>query len=714
MAKTEIVKSVCGLCGGSCGVLITLEAGKPVEIKGDPVSPPNRGGLCKIGLASLEYLYHPDRLKHPLKRVGERGKGNWRQISWNEALGLVADALNKVKQEDGPQAVAMVHGSAKGQMDTHLVRLANAFGTPNVVCSDHVCHVPKMLAAEFTFGFLPAAEYEHPPACVVGWGSNIAATRPNVYRNLLQAVGRGTKLIAIDPLETGIAKKADLWLQVRPGSDLALALGMIKVIIDEGLYDKDFVNQWTVGFEELKAHVQDYPPERVAEITWVPADSIVKVARFYATNRPSHVEWGNALDQQVNSFQASRAISILMALTGNLGVPGGEVETLGSGFRDVDPNRESSQIGIRGRWSFELELRDKLSREERKKKVDPDLLPDFRYVLPQSIVKSILKENPYPIRAMFVQASNPLSSWPNIQKVYQSFRKLDFLAVSDMFMTPTAAMADIVFPVASYLEFDGIQMNATGTIAQLQRKVAQMGECRSDHEIINDLAKKLGLGAYFWESIDDFWNAMLEPTGLTFDEFKKVSPFTGRKKVKQYKQYEETGFMTPSGKVELYSKELEELGFDPLPTYHEPPETLYSDPELAKEYPLLCTTWKSEVYRHSGGRQIPSLRHFHSDPMMIIHPETASKLGIIDGDWVYIETKRGKIRQKSNLSASVDRRVVVVDHAWWFPERDETDLFCFADSNYNVLTNDEPPFNNEVGSFTIRGLACKVSKESSG
>jgi anaerobic selenocysteine-containing dehydrogenase len=713
MNETEIVKTVCCLCSGNCGVLISLEAGKPVEIKGDPESPPNRGALCKIGLASLEYLYHPDRLKHPLKRAGERGKGNWQQISWDEALSLTADALNKAKQEYGPQAVAMVHGSAKGPMDTHLVRLANAFGTPNVVCADHVCHVPKMLAAEFTFGFLPAAEYGHPPSCIVIWGSNIAATRSNIYRNFLQAAKKGAKVISIDPLEKGIAKTADLWLQIRPGSDLALALGMVNIIINEGLYDKHFVKNWTVGFDKLKAHVQDYPPERVAEITWIPADLIVKASQLYATNRPGHIEWGNALDQGLNSFQACRAVSILMSLTGNVGVPGGETEAPGSGFRNTDPDKESSQIGIRGRWSYELELRDLLSREERKKKVSPGLLPDFRYVLPQSVTKSILEEKPYPIRAIFVQASNPLSCWPNIQKTYQAFNKLDFLAVSDMFMTPTAAMADIVFPVASYLEFDGIQMTPMGTIAQVQRKVAQIGECRSDHEIISDLARKMGLEKYFWDGIDNFWDAILEPVDLSFENFKKMDLFTGTKKAKQYKQYEESGFKTPSGKVELYSRQLEELGFDPLPIYHEPPETPYSDPELAKEYPLLCTTDKTDVYRHSGGRQIPSLRHAHQDPLVTIHPDTANKLGIKDGEWVSIETKRGEIRQKADLSTGVDPRVVVVDHAWWFPERGKTDLFGFADSNYNVLTDDQPPFNKEMGSFNIRGIACRVSKQSS-
>ncbi len=711
MAKTEVVKSVCCLCSACCGVLITLESGKPVEIKGDPESPPNRGGLCKIGLASLEYLYHPERLRHPLKRAGERGRGNWNRISWDEALSITADALNKVKREYGSQAVVMVHGSAKGAMDTHLVRLANAFGTPNVVCADHVCHVPKMVAAELTFGFLPIAEYGHPPACVVIWGSNIAATRSNIYRNFLQAVKRGTKVIAIDPLETGIVKMADLWLQVRPGSDLALALGMINVVINEGLYDRDFVENWTVGFDKLKAHVQDYSPERVSEITWIPADLIVKATKVYATNRPSYIEWGNAVDQGLNSFQTCRAISILMAITGNLGVPGGEVEALGSGFRDADPDKLSSQIGLRGRWSYELELRDQLSWKGRKGKVSPDLLADFRYVLPQSVIKAILEGDPYPIRAMFVQASNPLSSWPNIKRTYQAFRKLDFLAVSDMFMTPTVAMADIVFPVASYLEFDGIQMTPMGTIAQVQRKVAQVGECRSDHEIISDLARRMGLESYVWDRADDIWEAILEPVGLTFEEFKKINLLTGPKEGKKYRNYEQSGFKTPSGKVELYSKQLEESGFDPLPIYHEPPETPYSDPELGREYPFLCTTGKSEVYRHSGGRQIPSLRQSHPDPFVMIHPDTASKLGIKEGDWVYIETKRGRIRQRATLSKGVNPRVVFVDHAWWFPERDINDLFCFAESNYNVLTNDQPPFNKEMGSFNIRGLACKISKE---
>lgn len=703
MAETQVVKSVCGLCMGKCGVLVTLEDGRAVGIKGDPEGLQGQGRLCKIGLASLEYLYHPDRLKHPLKRIGDRGEGKWQQISWDEALSLMAETLNEVKQEYGPETVVMVHGSAKGPIDTHLVRLANVFGTPNVVCSDHVCHIPRMLAAEITFGFFPGAEYAHPPACIVVWGLG--------HKSHVQAHSKGAKLITIDPLETQIAKMSDLWLQVRPGSDLAMALAMINVIINEGLYDRDFVDKWTVGFDKLKTCVQDYPPERVAEITWVPADLIVRAARLYATNRPGLIEWGNALDHGLNSFQTGRALSILMAITGNLGVRGGEIETPDSGFRYGD-HKLSNQV--RGRWSHELELRDRISKEKRQnKKVDADLnmLSDFRYVLPRSVVKSILEGDPYRIRAMFVQASNPLSSWPNIKKVYRALKKLDFLAVSDMFMTPTAALADIVFPAASYLEYDGIMVREDGTLAVAHRKVAQIGECRSDHEIINGLAKRLGLGEYFWNSIEDFWDAVVEPVGLTFAEFKKKGWFSSaEKQPKQYKRYEKNGFRTPSGKVELYSSQLEEWGFDPLPVYYEPPETTNSNPEVGEEYSLLCTTRKLAAYRHSGGRQIPSLRASHPDPVVIIHPGTASKLGIKDGDWVYIETKRGRIEQKASVSTGVAPRVIVADHAWWFPERGETELFGWADSNYNVLTNDEPPLNREVGSFDIRGFACKVYK----
>ena len=364
MPETEVVKSVCGLCTGCCGVLIHLEDGKPVKIVGDPESPLNQGALCRKCLTSLSYLDHPERVTAPLKRIGERGDGKWQQISWDEAFTIAADALNRTKEVHGPEAVFMAHGSAKAFIDTDLVRLANAFGTPNVMSADHVCHVPRMLGAEFTFGFYPVPEIEHPPACIFAWGVNHAETRFYKYKSWLDAKDRGSRLIVVDPFETQTAKAADLWLQPRPGTDLALALGIIHVFIEEGLFDRTFVDTWTVGFEQLEAHVHAYPPERVSDITWVPADAIVEAARLYGKNRPGYIEFGNALDHTMNSFQASRALSILMALTGDLDAPGGEIELAGTGFRFGDT--ESSAVGVLGRWSYELELRDHIPREKRK------------------------------------------------------------------------------------------------------------------------------------------------------------------------------------------------------------------------------------------------------------------------------------------------------------------------------------------------------------
>ncbi|MBW1999026.1 MAG: molybdopterin-dependent oxidoreductase, partial [Deltaproteobacteria bacterium] len=601
-------------------------------------------------------------------------------------------------------------GSAKGYMDTHLVRLANAFGTPNVVSADHVCHVPRMLGAEYTFGFYPVGEIDHPPACIIGWGVDHAQTRFYKNRAWRKAQAKGTRLIVIDPLKTPPAKSADVWLQLRPGTDLALALGLIHVVIDRGLYDKAFVEKWTVGFEILKKHVREYTPERVSGITWVPADKIVECAELYARNRPGYIEFGNALDHTLNSFQASRAISILIALNGDLDVPGGEVESHSSGLRSGD--RESTGLGIRGRWSSELELRDLVPEEKRKSKVGPPLLPDFRYVSPQAVLRSILSGEPYRVSAGFVLASNPLSSWPNIRKVYEAFNKLDFLAVSDMFMTPTAALADIVFPAASYLEFDGIQMPPPpgSTFALLQQGVSRVGQCRSDHEIINALAHKMGLGQYFWKDINEFWDYILEPIGMTFDEFRSIGRIPAEGGGKSYRKYEKDGFKTQSGKVELYSTSLEELGFDPLPVYRELPDTPFAEPGMGKDYPLICTTRKLAGYRHSGGRQIPGLRRFHPDPLVMIHPETATKHGIKDGEWVYVETRTGRIKQKAKTTNDIDSRVILADHAWWFPEKGKEAFYGWDESNYNVLTNEQAESSREVDSFNIRGIACRIYK----
>jgi anaerobic selenocysteine-containing dehydrogenase len=687
MAEEQIIRD-------ASGILVHLVDGKITKIEGDPGSA-NKGVLSTRELASLEILYHPDRLQHPLKRGGGRGEGKWQQISWDEALDTVADELTSAREKYGPESVAMINGRWQQYQDALFRRLSNVFGTPNVATSDYVCHFPTRFGSEITCGFSPQPDYAYPPACIIVWGTNLSATHLPIYRQIINALNKGTRLMVIDPLEIDLAVKADLWLRIRPGSDLALALGMINVIVNEGLYDRDFVDNWTVGFNELKAHVQDYPPEKVAEITWIGTEAIKEAARFYATHKPACIKEGNALHHNVNSFQSSRAISILRAITGNLGVPGGEILM--------------SEIPAIGAFSPELQLRDKMPLDKWQNRLGGDLglIPIFPDSIPPVIVKAILEGEPYRIHAAYIKSCNPLLSWSNAQRVYKALHKLDFLVVADMFMTPTAALADIVLPAAGYFEHDSIATTPFNTMAQPQQKLVQIGERWSDFKIINELAKRLGLGEYFWDSEEQYLDAILKPAGLNFEELKKAGLMIG---AKQYRRYAVDGFKTPSGKVELYSAQLKEWGHAPLPAYYEPPETPYSNSELAREYPIIVTMGKEAAFIHSDGKQITSLRHSYPDPIIRIHAKTASKLGIKEGDWVYIETKRGRIKQKAVIIESIDPRVVFVDYGWWFPEKGIAELFGWADSNFNILTDDKPPYSHAMGSTPLRYFLCKVYK----
>lgn len=703
----QIVKSACGFCLGACGVQVTVRDGKAVEVKGDPEHPFSRGDLCRLGAASLEYLYNPERLTHPLKRVGKRGEGKWQKVSWDEALSFAADKLKQFKKESGPESVAVFNGSAKGYQDVHLRRFANAFGTPNYGNSDYICHVPRFLSEELTLGFHPGNDFSYPPAAALIWGTNKFQSYPFFpSRGWLRASERGSKIAVIDPRRVEMAKKAEIHLQPRPGSDLALALAMINVIINENLYDKEFVDNWTVGFDKLKSHVQQYSPEKVAGLTWITADDIRKVARFISTNKPSTICQGDGTDHNVNSFQMGRALAALMAITGSIGVPGGIIEGEETGFLRKSKGA-TSPTGLYWFTSDVLELRDNVSMEKWKKRVGADLgtVSDYRYVTPQAINKAILEKKPYPIRALYLQSTNPLSCWPNIQNAYKALSNVEFLVVTDTFMTPTAALADVVFPSASYLEYDAVSYPPDAPLARMQRKVAQIGECRSDHWILNEMGRKLGQ-AHF-ETVDGFWNAILEPAGLTFEEFNRINQIVG---TRQYRMYKRRGFPTLTGKVELYSKHLEDEGLDPLPVFYELPESPFGSPELMKEYPLIYTSGKNGFYRDSSGRQIPMLRNAHPDPIVTIHPDTAGKLGIKDGDRVYIETKRGKIKNKASLSTDVEPRVVYLEHGWWFPEKGIKEFYGWADANTNVLTDDKPPYNREMGSVHLKGIPVKVSK----
>ncbi|MEW6669582.1 MAG: molybdopterin-dependent oxidoreductase [Thermodesulfobacteriota bacterium] len=691
---SKAVKSACSHCYVRCGTLVHLEDGKVIKIEGDPESPISKGALCVKGIAAIEYLRHPDRLKHPLKRVGARGAGKWAQVSWNEALDAVAGKWDEIRNNYGAESLFMAYGGIKGLQDSWLQRLANTYGTPNVTCTSYICHVPRILSSMVTHGFGPRADLVHPPACVMVWGCNTLESQVNEHRKLVAALDKGAKLIIIDPRSIDLTPRAELWVRPRPGSDLALALGMMNVIIDEALFDRAFVDQWTVGFDRLAAHLQQYRPEKIEEITWVPATRIREAARLYAATKPACIVWGNGLDHNVNSFQTGRAVAILRAITGNLCTPGGDVswEPPASILPTAHPD---------------LTLTGLLKTRDLKVSAGLGLLDMLPVIPAMPILHAIKSGEPYPIRAGYIQGTNLISSTADAQETLKALSSLEFLVVAELFKTPTAELADFVLPVAGSLECDSIAFQHY-PVAQVQQKVAEpVGESWPVYRIIYELAKRLGLKKHFWDTEEEAFDFILKPAGLTFQEFKKVGALAGRR---LYKEYEPGGFKTPSKKVELYSEQLRARGLDPMPEYRELPESPFSAPQLAKEYPLIFTDRKAVSYLHSEGRQIESLREMHPEPLISIHPEAAKELGIAERDWVYVETKRGRIKQKVTLATDVDPRVVYLDYGWWYPEKPAEELHGWAESNINILTDSNPPYNREMGSTNLRGILCKVYK----
>ena len=696
-----VVKSACRMCHGVCGVLVHMRNGRVVKVTGDPDCPTSNGYICAKGKASVDLLYHPDRLKFPLKRVGARGENRWQRISWDEALDTIAEKLLKIKHEFGVESIVVTQGTGR-PYTTFFGRFKNCLGTPNQVGGKHICFFPRLVASAMTCGTLPICDYYGfgglYPNCVVVWGCNITesgASDGMCGYQLTRTAKSGAKLIVIDPRRISIASKADHWLQLRPGTDDALALGMLHVIIKDGLYDKEFVEKWTVGFDELAERVESYSPEKVEEITWVPAETIRAAARMYATTKPACIQWGVALDQNINNLHTARAILCLSGITGNIDAPGGDVFW-------VPPANVVIQSA---RLNPGIFLPEKVSPEMRAKKIGAGRYKVLDQVHPHLFLDAVLSEKPYPPKALFIMGNNMLVSRSDSLRWAQALKKIDFIYAVDLFMTPTVQLADIVLPAASWLETDDVADIHFIWCVLVRQKVATIGECRDDKQIIIDLAHRMGMGDCFpWQNVREYCDWILKESGITFDEFKELGIIQGEMR---YRKYEEEGFATPSRKFELVCSTLESMGYDPLPHFVEPPESPYSTPELFKSYPLIITTGaRTMPFFHSEGRQIKSLRKLNPDPLVEIHPATAKDLAIEEGDWVWIESPRGRIKQKARITKGIHPGVVHAQHGWWFPEKDPPE-YGFKESNVHLLTGGMP-YDPHTGSESWRSFLCKV------
>lgn len=696
----QVFKSVCRICHGGCGVIVHVKNGKVIKVKGDPASPMNKGWMCVKGVMTPEIANHPDRLRYPLRRKGERGSGEWERISWDCAINEIAAKIDKFRKDSGSESIAIGQGTGRHHY-MHVVRFANALGTPNWYEPGLAqCFIPRITVSNLTYGSFVVGDYygDVPPKCILFWGHNPLVSGPDgeLSVSVKRALDKGCKAIAVDPRRSETARRCGQWLPIRPGADAALALAMINVIISENIYDKEFVEKWTVGFNELKNHVSNHTPKWAEEITWIKSEDIINAARTYALNKPAVLEWGLGIEQNANSLQTVRAIAILRGLTGNIDIPGADI------------------LGMNIIRSYPT-LKDKLPEGMLKKRLGADtfkLLGGWRAFMPSAHIQALFNAmrtgEPYKIRALLIFGNNPLTTVANTKEVYEGLKALDMLVVTDLFMTPTAQMADYVLPAALWPEVTQVigYPLVVENMVMAQQKITQVGECRQDEWIMNELSRCLGLpGAD--ETLEDVMNYQLEPLGLTYNELKEkifVHP------PHEYRKYEKNGFKTPSRKVELYCKTLERMGYEPLPAYKEPHESPYSNPELAKEFPYVLTTGSRRMeFFHSEHRQIPSLRKRRPDPQAEMHPEAARLHGISRGDWVVISSPRGSIRMKALVTEDINPRVINVEHGWWFPEKSAPDYGVF-ESNANVLTDNGPPYDPAFGSCRLRGLLCKVEK----
>ncbi|MDY7031722.1 MAG: molybdopterin-dependent oxidoreductase [Thermodesulfobacteriota bacterium] len=698
--RESVFRSICRICHGGCATLLTLENGRLVKVRPDHRSPFNRGRMCIKGIATPEIMYHPSRLLTPLKRDGERGSNRWKEIDWDTALDEISNTLNDIREKSGPESIALGQGTGRHHY-MHVIRFANSLGTPNWYEPGLAnCFIPRITVCHLTYGGFVVGDYygEVTPKTILFWGHNPIITGPDGELSfpVKRALKQGSFGIAIDPRRSETAKHCKMWLPVRPGTDCALALAMIHVIIKEGIFDKDFVEKWTVGFNRLEEYISKYTPKWAETITWIPAEEITQAAKRYALEKPSILEWGVAIEQNPNSLQTVRAISLLRGLTGNIDIPGGDI----LGMEIVRP--------------YPL-LRNHLPKGMTKKRIGSEqfkLLSGFRASMPSAHIPGLFKAmrtgDPYRIRALLVFGSNPMVTVANTREVYESLTKLDLLVVTDLFMTPTGALADYILPAAFWPEVN--QIIELPFVAEnavfAQQKVVQVGECRQDEEIMIDLARRLNLpGSH--ETLEDILNYRLEPLDLTFGDLKeKFMIFPCH----EYHKFEERGFRTPSKKVELFCKSLERLGYDPLPTYKEPPESPIETPDVVDKFPYILTTGARRLeFFHSEHRQIESLRKRRPHPVAEIHPKTALERGITDGDWIYVSSPRGRIKMKAVITEDIRGRVVNVDHGWWFPEKGGPD-FGVWESNANVITSNLPPYDPAFGSYQLRGLLCTIEK----
>jgi len=710
---TETVTSICGICPGGCGVDVVLVDGrveKILPIKDHPI-----GVVCIRGLHSKEIIYSKDRLKYPLRRIGEKGEGKFERITWDEAIDSIVQAFQKTKDQYGAPAVMSYFG--RGSFDSNLGDVFGfaedpvngtsgflyPFDSPNGAGVSSICYVAYgHLAALPTIGTSMHSMYSdfENADLVVVWGANPSTdSPPDKMKKILAAKRRGARVVVIDHMRSHMAKSAHQWIGIRSGTDGALALSIMNVVVNEGLYDEDFVRNWTTGFEELRNYVQQFPPETAETITRVPKETIIEMARSIASAKGASLHMYTGLEYSNCGIQSIRAALCLWAITGNLDVPGGLV------FRPRSP------------VTFP---RVKLDPPQGAKPIGHDRYPYFCDTLQSAqfmeAPRAILNDDPYTVKALLIFGASLLTSLPDPELWKKCFKKLDCMVVYDRFMTADALYADIVLPATTNYENVGYQRYPGGYCQLRKRVIDPIEESKSGYTFLAMLARGLGYGGLFPATDDDRLEFAFKTGPVSLGELKAhprgVRFNAGTHEYRKYakgllREDAEPGFDTPSGKVELVSSVLEKYGYEGLPVYVEPVEGPVGSPELYRKFPLVFNSGaRLQSAFRSQHLNIPGLLKLQPKPEVLIHPVDARARGIEDGDKVWVESPRGQVAFWSRVTDDVMSGQVEVNVGGGSPIHAEE----WREANTNYLTD----FKNRdpISGFPVyKALLCEVRKQ---
>jgi len=710
MAGDEVKKGLCGICPSGCGVEIVMKGGRLHQIK--PMEGHPLGIVCTRGVHAEEVIYSADRIQSPMKRVGPRGEGKLERISWKEAYGLSGRLVQEVVDKYGPESMAIYSGRggfeqslvdlfATGGYDTICSNFLFPLGSPNTFSCSSLCNnAHRVMAPVATFGtsfdhLFP--DFERSDRIVV-WGANPATDSPPINLNkILEAKQRGAKVVVIDPLKTYTAEKAGEWIGIRPGTDGALALGIIHVILEKGLYDTAFADDWTHGFGEFREFVRSFSPPEVEKITRVKAKQIERLAEDWTKPKTSLL-LHTGLEYTNSGVQNIRALLILWALSGNLDRPGGLVFRMpqSSALRRnrIEAPKGKPAVGS-GRHPLYC-----------------DLNKSGHFL---EVPKAILKDDPYPVRGLIVLGGSVITAFPNPEEWRRSFKALDCLIVIDRFLTNEALYADIVLPATTMFEITSYK-RYPGHLSFREKVVPPVGEARNDYLILAELARALGYGDRYPQTEEAMLQFVLDKSPVSVEQLKSKpegislpSPPMVYEKYKKglLRKDKQPGFETPSGKFEISSTLLRKCGYDPLPVYQEPIEGPIGSPELAKEFPLVLTTGtRIQSAFRSQHLNIPGLLKLQDKPNILIHPEDAEPRSIRDGDRVWVKTKRGKVPFYAKVTERILKGVIEANMGGGGPLQPKE----WREANVNELT--DPENRDPISGFPVfKALLCEVEKE---